>query len=75
MVLRIEIELHEACADDGEAVRIRIIREIRDADGTAAASVTLVRDHDTGVELSADGAGQGYQDPGGRHYTLVRRLA
>jgi hypothetical protein len=73
--LKIEIELHEAHADDGESVRIRIIREIRDPFGAAEATVTLVRDHDSGVELSADGEGEGYQDAVGRRYRLVRRLA
>lgn len=72
--MKIEIELHEAHADDGESVRVRIIREIRDSGGPTDATVTLVRDHDSGVELSADGE-QGYQDAVGRRYTLVRRLA
>lgn len=73
--MRIEIELHEARAEDGESVRVRIVREIREAQGSTEATVSLVRDHDSGVELREIDGGDAYQDVRGRRYRLVRRLA
>lgn len=73
--MKIEIELHEAQSEDGESVRIRIIREIRDATHPEAASVTLVRDHDSGLELRLGTDGSAFEDGEGRCYRLVRRLA
>lgn len=73
--MRIEIELHEAQGEDGEPVRIRIIREVREQLDPEPSSITLVRDHDSGTELHPGASGEEYLDPSGRRYRLVRRLA
>ena len=73
--MRIEIELHEAQAGDGETVRVRIVREWRDYLAQGERSVTLVRDHDKGTDLSAGAEDDEFLDADGKHYRLVRRLA
>ena len=73
--MKIEIELHEACAEDGETVCVRIVREWREFLDVGDQSVTLVRDHDRGTDLNP-GADDGvYVDPSGKSYRVVRRLA
>ena len=72
--MRIEIELHEAQSEDGELVRVRVVREWRDVLEGGEQSVTLVRDHDRGTDLRAGPDGEQFLDASGRAYRLVRRL-
>jgi hypothetical protein len=72
--MRIEIELHEAQSDDGEVVRLRIVREWREHLDGGEQSVTLVRDHDRGTDLHAGSGEDLFVDAAGRSYRLMRRL-
>lgn len=72
--MRVEIELHEAESDDGERVRIRLVKEFRAFVDGVACSAELVRDHDTGAELKMADLPGVFEDSQGRRFTIRKRI-